>query len=146
MALLNYSTGISASKTAAEIQVILAKAKARAVATEYNDAGRPVALAFQVNTPFGMQQFCLPVNADAVFAVLVRDKVTPKFRTRDHAEKVAWRILKDWVEAQLAIVAAQMVTLDQVMLPYLQTDDGATLYDRYVDQRQRALEASNGSH
>jgi len=31
-----------------------------------------------------------------------------KYRTREHAARVAWRICKDWIEAQLAIVDAEM--------------------------------------
>jgi hypothetical protein len=55
----------------------------------------------------------------------------PRYRTPEHAERVAWRIVKDWLEAQLAIVATEMVTFDQVMLAYVRTSDGTTLYDLY---------------
>jgi len=44
--------------------------------------------------------------------------------------RVSWRILKDWVEAQMALVETHMVTLEQVFLPYAVTDDGQTIYDR----------------
>lgn len=141
MPLLNYTTQIPIGRTVAEIHNILAKGNARAIATEYDDSGRPTALAFEVNTPFGYRQFALPINPAAVLQVLNRQRLAPRYRTADHAHRVAWRILKDWVEAQLAIVATQMVTLDQVMLPYLRTDNGATIYERYRDQ-QLSLEAS----
>lgn len=135
MPLLNYTTSIAASKTVAEIHRVLVGGKARAIATEYDEDGRPVGLGFEVNTPFGFRAFSLPVNAEAVFVVLKRQKVTPKLRTAEQANRVAWRILKDWVEAQLAIVATEMVTLDQVMLPYLRTDDGRTIYESYTQQQ-----------
>lgn len=141
MPLLNYTTRIPAGRSIDEIHRILIKGKARAIATEYDDSGRPTALAFEVNTPFGYRHFALPVNAAAILQVLNRQHLEPRYRTADHAHRVAWRILKDWIEAQMAIVATQMVTLDQVMLPYLRTDNGATIYERYRDQ-QLTLEAN----
>lgn len=48
----------------------------------------------------------LPANVDAVLAVLAKQKVKCG---RDQAERVAWRILKDWVAAQMAILESEMV-------------------------------------
>lgn len=62
--------------------------------------------------------------------------------TRAQAERVAWRVIKDWIAAQLAIVETQMVELDQVMLPYLHVDGDRTLYESYRDQELRAIGAS----
>lgn len=132
MAILNYSTQITATKTAAEVQVILARGRARAVATQYDGDGRPTGIAFEIETPHGLRSFALPVDAEKVFAVMCRDAVPRRFRTREQAERVAWRIIKDWIEAQLAIVATQMVTFEQVMLPYMRTADGTTVYERYA--------------
>lgn len=139
--LLNYRTEVPIQRTLNQVHDILVKGKARAVATEYDADGKPTALAFEVNTPFGYRNFVLPVNAGAVHQVLNRQRVDRRYQTMDHAHRVAWRILKDWIEAQLAIVATEMVTLDQVMLPYLRTENGATLYERYRD-RQLTLEAA----
>jgi hypothetical protein len=63
-----------------------------------------------------------------------------RYREHDQAERVAWRIVKDWIAAQLAIVETGMTSLDQVMFPYMLDNDGATLYELYVGQ-QPALEA-----
>jgi hypothetical protein len=143
--ILNYTTQIEVEKTAAEVQRVLARGRARAVMTEYGENGRPTAIAFEVVTPYGPRSFVLPVNAEKVFAVMCRQRVSPKFRTREQAERVAWRILKDWIEAQLAIVSTEMVALEQVMLPYMRTEDGSTVYERY-EQREfgLAIEAGGG--
>ena len=134
MPLLNYTTQIDATKTAAEVQAILAKAGATEVAMKY-DNGRPAAVIFRAPTPFGPREFTLPIHTDKVLAVLQRQKVQPKFQTTEQAERVAWRIVKDWVEAQLAIIATEMVTIDQVMLPYMRTDDGTTVFERYAQNQ-----------
>jgi hypothetical protein len=47
------------------------------------------------------------------------------------------------VEAQLAIIRTEMVTLDQVMLPYMRGDSGQTMYELYVNQ-QLALPSGSG--
>lgn len=129
--LLNYTTTVSADRTVVEVAAKLAQAGASQVLTEYHD-GHPVGLAFAMRTASGTRQFRLPVEVSAVHGVLRSQRVAPRYQTKDHAERVAWRIIKDWVEAQLAIIETQMVAPDQVFLPYMLTAPDETLYDRYV--------------
>lgn len=140
MPILNYTTQIDAAKTVAEITQILAKAGASDVATRYIE-GRPVGIMFRTATPFGPRDFVLPVLADKVQMVLHKQKVQPKLQSIEQAERVAWRIVKDWIEAQLAIIQTEMVTLDQVMLPYMKTETGDTVFERY-QANQLQLEGS----
>lgn len=140
MPLLNYTTAVPVGRTIGQIQGLLVEAGARQVMTTYDDVGRALGIAFAVQTGHGIRTFVLPVNAERVEAVLKRDRVAPRYATPEHAERVAWRIVKDWVEAQLAIIRTEMVTLDQVMLPYMRSDDGRTMYELYLNQ-QLALPA-----
>lgn len=135
MPLLNYTTSVPVRRTIGVVQGLLVEAGARAVSTAYDEVGRPTGIAFQVQTAYGPRTFQLPVNAQRVEGVLRRDKVPPKYQTPEHAERVAWRILKDWLEAQLAIIRAETATLDQVMLPYMVGDNGRTVYELYRDQQ-----------
>ena len=141
--LLNYTTTVSVDKTIGQIQKLLVSAGATNVATDYrrvDDTHLPVGIVFTVNTEYGFRKFSLPVNLTSVQAVLTRQRVQPKFRSVEQAARVAWRIVKDWVEAQLAIIETEMVTLDQVMLPYMQDDSGETVYGLYRGQQLAALE------
>ena len=55
---------------------------------------------------------------------------------------MAWRVMKDWIAAQLALAETKMVQLDEIMLPYMHVDDGGTtVLDNY---RARALEMTIG--
>ncbi len=45
------------------------------------------------------------------------------------AARVAWRIIKDWVAAQLAIVESGMVEIAEVFLPYQLVADDKTVFD-----------------
>lgn len=139
MSLLNYTTQISAEKTVTEIQQMLSAAKAQQILTDYQD-GVLSAISFRITGPFGMMTFRLPANVDKIYRVLVRDrKITPRLRTMEQASRVAWRIIKDWLAAQLALIKAEMVTLEQVFLPYAQNADGATLFDVLAEGKFRGL-------
>ena len=43
------------------------------------------------------------------------------------AVRVAWRIIKDWVEAQMALVDTSMVKTEEVFLPYMMVKGDKTL-------------------
>lgn len=135
MALLNYTTTVSAERTAGQIIAKLAKAGASQVLTDYTD-GHPTGLAFALPTPTGLRRYRLPVDVVAVFRVLEKQRDVPaRYSTPDQAERVAWRIMKDWIEAQLAIIETQMVTLDQVFLPYMLMGGERTVYDLFLEHQ-----------
>lgn len=136
MALLNYTTKVSASRTASEVQDLLAAAGARSVMLTYGDSGVATGLQFTIMTPAGVRPFSLPVNAEKVKKVLSNPRLRSEARSPGQHERVAWRILKDWVEAQLAIVETEMVSLDQIMLPFMAIDNaGNTVYELYAQQQ-----------
>lgn len=141
MPILNYTTTIAAGKTVAEIQTILAKAGAEQVIVRYAK-GEPNALVFEL----GGEMYMLPCRADQVFALLKRTSgIAARLRTPEQATRVAWRILKDWVEAQAAIISTGMVEAQEVMLPYMILRDNQTVYDNYREQRaERLLEQKGG--
>ena len=57
---------------------------------------------------------------------------------RAQAIRTSWRIVKDWVEAQLAIIETRMVKTEQVFLPYAIMRDNKTLYE-HVESNPRFL-------
>jgi hypothetical protein len=142
MPILNYTTTVASSRTVSQMQETLAKAGATTIAARYNE-GKAVGLSFTLMTVYGWRDFTLPVDTEAVYRVLVRQRVAPRLKTRDQAERVAWRIAKDWLEAQLAIVESQMVSFDQVMLPYMHVEGPKTLYQAY-EERESALALTTG--
>lgn len=132
MPLLNYTTTVPVSRTVAQIHGLLVGAAARQIGTDYDPAGQPVGVMFVTDTVAGPRAFTLPVATGRVKAVLEREKVEPRYRSAEHAQRVAWRIVKDWVEAQLALIRTEMVTLDQIMLPYMKAGPaGETVYELY---------------
>jgi len=135
MPLLNYTTSISAQKTVDEIMGILAGHSAKAILMNYDNDGQIESLSFQIATPQGDIGIRLPVDPDAVLKVMSRQGVPRKYLDRAHAIRVAWRIVKDWIKAQMAIVETEMVRIEQVFLPYWITPSGKTLYAHLVDTK-----------
>ena len=132
MALLNYTTKIDPDKTAAEIAKCLSMHGASAVMTEYDKQDNFVtALSFKIEHDGKAIAFRLPVDWRPVQKVLEAQwsKTRNSSIKTDQlsAVRVAWRIVKDWVEAQMALVETQMVTTAQVFLPYAVMKDGRTL-------------------
>ncbi len=140
-AIKNYTTQISTEKTLGEIQKALATHKATAVLTEYDDGGVVTHVSFKLRMEHGEMSFRLPANIDGVLGCLLQNPTVPKrLRCREQAARVAWRIVKDWIEAQLAIVDAEMCEMAEVFLPYAQlTNDGRTLYEKFQDAPQALL-------
>ena len=130
MPLLNYTTQIDAFKTISEISQLLAKAGASGIMHEFDDNGYIVALSFKIRLNDNDIVFKLPTDWRPVLQVLEKDpKVPMRLVTQEQALRVAWRITKDWIAAQVAFIETMMVTTAQVFLPYAVTRDGETLYE-----------------
>ena len=84
-----------------------------------------------------MQRYLVAAERAGDFASSRKARGT--YTTREHAERVAWRVVKDWLEAQLGMVAAELASLDEVMLPYRQVE-GRSLY-QLVSEQTLALPA-----
>ncbi|MDE6905538.1 MAG: hypothetical protein K2P76_11525 [Lachnospiraceae bacterium] len=142
MAILNYTTTVDSFKTVSEIEYILMKHKAKSIMKNY-DGDSIIGLSFLIDT--GMQQIPvrLPVKVDECLKVLKKEKrENPRKQikdTREQAERVAWRILKDWVESQMALLDIEMVRFEEIFLPYIETNNGQTVYER-LEERKFLLE------
>ena len=147
--LMNYTTTVPVSRTVNEMQDALGRAGAHRIMVEYAD-GEPSALSFSLTTPHGERFYTLPCDRDAVLRVLQDTdprlmKASKVKATPEQAARVSWRVLKDWLEAQLALTRTRMASLDQVMLPYLHVDGPVTLYQAWADNETRALTAGASS-
>lgn len=144
MPLLNYTTSIAPQKTVMEIQQILAKHGASAILTEFDTEGFIVALSFKVRVNGNDIGFKLPTNWHPVHKVLQADpKVSRSQATPEQALRTAWRITKDWVEAQMAMIDSQIATIEQVFLPYAVTRSGETLYEAFAANPALLLSAGS---
>ena len=128
MAIKNYTTKVDVYTSIGEIQGALARHGAAKIMIDY-DAGRPTAITFGLQGPRGMQGFTLPAATEGTLRVFQRQKIKAD---REQAEKTAWRNVRDWVLAQMALVESCDVPVDEVFLPYLSDRNGTTLYQLYA--------------
>ena len=134
MAILNYSTIIEAGKTVSEVEYILMKHGANSILKNIAFDRTSESLSFNVDTICGSMTIKLPVNINPVLIVLTKEKRKGNKSikaTKEQAERVAWRIIKTWVEAQMALIDIDMVKMEQVFLPYaILGDSGQTVFER----------------
>ena len=143
MAILNYTTSINCEKSIGEIQKCLVKHGAHKIVTDYLN-GFPSAVTFCLTLNGSMVGFSLPANYSGVLKAMKNDRKVPRSKcTDEQAQKVAWRIVKDWVEAQMAIVEAQLADMAEVFLPYAITKNGTTLYKEVQGNGMLMLQSGN---
>jgi hypothetical protein len=135
MKLMNRTTNINAEKTIMEIERLLAEFKASHVMKEYSSEGKVTSLSFKMEG----RAYQIPANITGVFQVMFGNKRHSGRRDamknrEEQAYKTAWRIIKDWVHAQLSIVLSGQSVPEEVLLPYL-WDGKRTLFQAYKEGR-----------
>ena len=148
MALLNYTTTVPVERSISETQKMLSMHGVQGILTEY-EGPNVSAVSFRILVSGNMIDFRLPCNWKAVQQVFI-NKNEHRIRrngrlpnripeTQEHSTAVAWRIIKDWVEAQLAIVELNQTTIPQVFLSHAVTTTGETLGERMLGNPQLLL-------
>lgn len=153
MAILNQTTKVASEQTIAEIFALLASHGAVSV-TQRNRDCAVATISFVLNIRDVNVSFRLPVNEAGVESYLVEETLAkvPLIRRqaalfsserraaiKAQARRTAWRIQKDWITAQLALVASRQAEMDEVFLPYAVDDNGQTLYESFLAKNRLQL-------
>ena len=155
MPILNYTTEVPAQQTIAQIIGKLAQKGAQSITQDFMGDGRVKAVSFVLNVGGMPTRFLLPANTAGVAGVLAKEKPYTNYskgsreqyrvKQAEQAEKIAWRILKDWIEAQMALIESGQVEPAQVFMPYAQDATGATMFQVWVEGNQRRLTSGGPS-
>ena len=145
MPIKNYTTKIAVEKTMMEIEKILVNHGASHIFKMYHNK-RPTALAFKYPLEDRLLPFKLPMDEAkmlAVFKNAVSKRELPKRYWEDHeqARRTGWRIIKDWVDAQMALLEINLVKFEEIFLPYMydeKTDQ--TLFQKFEESDFKLLE------
>ena len=136
MTIKNYTTNINPMKTIGEIEILLANYGAKAIMKEFNGDSSVKAVNFMVGINEQDIPFKIPFELNAWVAlinqVVDEGKLAERFRDDSNkARAVGWRVIKDWIDAQLALVSTKSVKIQQVFLPYAIVNiEGQTLYEK----------------
>lgn len=128
MALKNYTTRVPADQSIREIQQALVKHAATGVSYDFEGDGLIAALHFRLQVAGRPVLFALPVNW-RLFQVVLKEQKVRDWQDQQYVYRVAWRNIRDWVLAQLALYETAMVELPQVFLPFATDKAGRTLYE-----------------
>lgn len=135
------TTQIAPEKTAMETSSLLSSFGANQILSTYEN-GEAVGLSFMIQKNGARIPFKLPIKWEPVLAAMKKDKHTPqRLCVKDQAIRVAWRLVYRWVQAQLALVEAGAVELEEVFLPYAETSNGMTIYELYSENKFKQLAA-----
>lgn len=145
MGLKNFTTQIEVEKTMAEIEKILAKHGATHIYKMYDDKGVPKALAFKTTVRERDVAFKLPMNEDKIMTVFkneVSKGVIPKkyWDDREQARRTGWRIIKDWVDSQMALLEIELVKFEEVFLPYMYNQEKDKTLFELMEEKNFMLE------
>lgn len=130
MTLKNYTS--AGRNTFDKIQQILSEHGANKVMFDYKD-GKVLAITFSLEIEGKAMGFRLPALVENVTEILYggedrwgrQKKITDT--QREQAYKTAWANIRDWIDAQLALVATRQVKIHHVFLPFLIMKGGQTL-------------------
>jgi hypothetical protein len=136
----NYTTEIPVEKTIAEIQKLLAENGARGIAIEYNETGQVKDIFFKIIVQNKQLPFRLPAKPEKVYTSL-HGNAAGSYQQRygrqwqTEAERIAWRICKSWLEAQITLINLEQAKLEEVFLPYsVVSTNNKTLYQAMEEQ------------
>jgi len=141
------TTKIGVSKTVSQIQQILGEAGCKGVMIIYNNK-EVESLCFQIDFAGKETAFRLPCRWQNVHRNFM-DRRNNGYRLAHkqdddeiQSKRVAWRQILRWVEAQLALVNTNMVKVEEVFLPYIQTSiKGETLFEKIESKGLKLLTA-----
>ena len=123
------------ANTFEKIQKILSENGARMVMFDYASDGRIDCLTFSLMIDDNLRGFRMPAMVENVEHILFggvdryNQKKVPTALQKEQAYKTAWANIRDWLDAQMALVKTRQVKVDQVFLPYMIGKDNKTVYE-----------------
>lgn len=147
------STDIPVFRTIAEIQRVLVRSGATQISQEYatsasgDSSGRVIGMVFILPVDDNVLHFKLPVRTENVYNIIhsarIRQATKYEKQDREDAERIAWRQLLRWVEAQMAMVETGLAQVHEVFMPYGIDRSGKTMFE--IWSQRLALPAPSGS-
>lgn len=115
-----------------KIQYILSVNGANKIMFDYKE-GKVIAITFSLDIDGNQMGFILPALVENVTEILYGGlngwgkpkQITPL--NREQAYKTAWANIRDWIDAQLALVQTRQAKIQHIFLPYLIMKGGRTL-------------------
>ena len=132
------TTAVSARASREQIMSLLIDRGAQNIALQYVER-KVSGLSFGLVTRLGPLAFALPLRMEPIFKLLQEERKRQKdqhaTQDQERAERIAWRQLLRWLEAQLAMVELGMSEDAEVFMPYAVQSTGRTMFQMFTEQR-----------
>jgi hypothetical protein len=124
--LKNYASTSALPNIFNAIEKTLATHGAKQIIRDYNKQGRISAIAFVITTKKGELGIRLPARFDQVERIFQEQGFKYK---PEQPYRTAWATIRDWVDAQMALIDWEMVKPEEVFLPYAVHESGKTYFE-----------------
>lgn len=128
MPIKNYTTKIQPVQTVSEIQGMLATHGAKKIMFDYGDNGSVSCITFALEQNGSLRGYKLESKPHGVIAAMARDGMKCD---SVQAEKIAWRNVKDWIAAQIALIETEQATMEELFFPKMIYSDNSTVFESY---------------
>jgi len=139
MALKNYTSTSSLPNIFSAIEKTLATHKAKQIIRDYDNNGRIVSISFVIETNKGILGIRLPARFSKVEQIFKEQNIR---YNPDQPYRTAWATIRDWVDAQMALIDWEMVKPEEVFLPYAVNKNGQTFFEVMQESGFKLLESS----
>lgn len=137
--LKNYTSTVPVSETIRRIEAVLIRCGVQSITKEYGTNGETTALRFEIVTNLDRppHMIRLPANKEQALESLWGDYINgekldgdgklhwssrkrkKKSEFNEQAERTAWKLMQDWTEVQMSLVAFKQAEVLEVLMPYI---------------------------
>ena len=145
MPLKNYTSSVPAKNSVDFIEKKLVLHGALQILREYTKDGHLCGIRFSMLIDSQHILFSLPARVEKCGKILeanLSSRAQPATikKIPAQAERTAWKILSDWVEAQMAMIELAQVEVMEVFLPYVYDPvKGQTFFEQVKEKKYKAL-------
>jgi len=146
MQIKNYTSSVPAETTIAQIESKLAASGVSGIQKLYGPNGKVTSIVFKIELASKSYVVKIPANVHACYEALWKDYCKRVSRPRDdtkatlmaQANRTAWKIVQEWIEIQLSMIAMQQAEFLEVFMPYL-WDGKQTYFETLKHNHFKAL-------
>ena len=120
----NYTS--NSKQTFDKIQKVLITHRAKGIFFEYEETGKIKSLAFTLDIGGKVIGFKLPSRVDMVKKLF--DNEGYRY-DEEQPYKTAWANIRDWLDAQMALIDTGQVKIEEVFLPYAVNREGKIYFE-----------------
>jgi hypothetical protein len=132
--LKNYRSDARVEGSLAKIEELVVKHGATHFFKEYKD-GLVLGVDFIIPIFCGELPIRLPARVEQVKHKLYGKRSAYSQSMEAQARRTAWANIRDWLDAQIALIETEQVKMEEIFLPYMTDRSGKTLFEHMQENQ-----------